>query len=422
MELMDMMIKQIRVIDPAQELDEVRDLYLDDGIIVDKPLSSARVIDGRGLVAAPGLIDLHVHLRDPGLTHKEDIFTGTKAAAAGGYTAVACMPNTAPSLDSPEQLAYVAGKAQTASARVLPIAAVTVAQAGVTLTNFKSLRDAGAIGLSDDGFAVESAALLRQAMQEAAALHIPIISHCEDTEMVQNHAAHEGFVSKHLKIPGRPAVAETIQVARDLLLAEDTGCHIHIAHVSTAKAVELIRRAKADGIRVTAETCPQYFTLTEEALLEKGTLARVNPPLRTEADREAILAGLLDGTIDTIVTDHAPHSAEEKAQDLLSAPSGMVGLETILGLSLTALYHTGKASLSDFVRLLSTNPAQMFSLPYGTLRVGAPADVTIFDPDETWTVEPEEFLSKARNTPFGGMELRGRVRYTICGGVLTYER
>ena len=417
-----MIIEQVRIIDPSQNLDEVRDLYLDDRRIAEVPPANARVIDGRGLVAVPGLIDLHVHLRDPGLTHKEDILTGTKAAAAGGYTAVACMPNTKPALDSPEQLAYVASRAQSASARVLPVGALTVGQAGETLTDFKALRDAGAIGFSDDGFAVDSATLLRQGMQEAAALGMPIISHCEDTVMVQNHAAHEGFVSRHLKIPGRPAVAETIQVARDLLLAEDTGCHIHIAHVSTARAVELIRRAKADGIRVTAETCPQYFTLTEEALLEKGALARVNPPLRTEADREAILAGLLDGTIDTIVTDHAPHSAEEKARDLLDAPSGMIGLETSLGLSLTALYHTGKMDLSTLVQLLSTNPAEIFALPYGTLRTGAPGDVTIFDPGEIWTVEPEQFQSKARNTPFGGMKLRGRVRYTICGGRLTYER
>jgi len=417
-----MIIKQIRVIDPAQNLDEVRDLYLDGGKITDTPPVSTQVIDGRGLVAVPGLIDLHVHLRDPGLTHKEDILTGTKAAAAGGYTAVACMPNTKPALDCPEQLAYVADRAREAAARVLPIGAVTIGQAGKVLTDFKALRDAGAIGFSDDGFAIERAALLRQAMQALAALDMPIISHCEDTEMVQNHAVNEGVISRQLGLPGRPAIAETIQVARDLLLAEDTGCHVHIAHVSTARGVELIRRAKADGIRVTAETCPQYFTLTEETLLTKDTLARVNPPLRTEADRLAILDGLLDGTIDTIVTDHAPHSAEEKAQDLLDAPSGMIGLETILGLSLTALYHTGKMGLSTVVRLLSTAPAEIFGLPYGTLQVGAPADVTIFDPDEAWIVEPEHFHSKARNTPFGGMELKGRVRYTICGGMLTYER
>jgi len=417
-----MIIEQVRVIDPAQNLDEVRDLYIADGKITDTPPVGTKVIDGRGLVAAPGFIDLHVHLRDPGLTHKEDILTGTMAAAAGGFTSVACMPNTKPALDTPEQLAYVIDKAHHASARVLPIAAVTVGQAGETLTDFKALRDAGAIGFSDDGFAVDSAALLRQAMLEAAALDMPLISHCEDTEMVQNHAVNEGVISKRLKIPGRPAVAETIQVARDLLLAEDAGCHVHIAHVSVAKSVELIRRAKADGVRVTAETCPQYFTLTEDALLEKGTLARVNPPLRTEADRDAIMAGLLDGTIDTIVTDHAPHSVEEKARPLLEAPSGMIGLETLLGLSLTALYHTDKMDLPAIVRLLSTTPAEIFSLPYGTLRVGAPADVMIFDPEETWTVEPEMFHSKARNTPFGGMELKGRVRYTICDGVLRYGR
>jgi len=422
MELMCVIIKQVRVVDPSQNLDEVRDLYLSDGKIAASPPANAPVIDGHGLVAAPGLIDLHVHLRDPGLTHKEDILTGTKAAAAGGYTAVACMPNTKPSLDCPEQLAYVANRANAAAARVLPIAAVTMEQAGKTLTDFKALRAAGAIGFSDDGVAIDSAALLREAMQAAAALNTPIISHCEDTEMVQNHAVNEGIISRQLGISGRPAIAETIQVARDLLLAEESGCHVHIAHVSTAKAVELIRRAKADDVCVTAETCPQYFTLTEDVLLEKGTLARVNPPLRTEADRLAVLAGLLDGTIDIIVTDHAPHSIEEKAQDLLRAPSGMIGLETSLGLCLTALYHTGKMELLTLVRLLSTAPAEIFSLPYGTLRTGALADITIFDPNEAWIVEPEHFHSKARNAAFGGMKLTGRARYTICGGILTFSR
>jgi len=418
-----MLIKQVRVIDPTQDLDEIQDLCIADGKITASPgTSDTQMIDGRGLVAVPGLIDLHVHLRDPGFCYKEDIFTGTQAAVAGGFTTVACMPNTKPALDTPDGLAYVISKAQDAPARVLPIAAVTVGQQGETLTDFEALRAAGAVAFSDDGVPVDSAALLRLAMQTAAKLDMPIISHCEDREMVQNHGANEGPVADRLGIPGRPAVAEAIQVARDLLLAEDTGCHVHIAHVSTGKSVELIRRAKADGVRVTAETCPQYFTLTEDALLEQGALARVNPPLRTAKDREAIIAGLMDGTIDAIATDHAPHSVEEKSGAIPDAMSGMIGLETALGLTLTTLYHSGKLDLPAIVRLLSAAPAKILALPYGTLRPGAAADITIFDPDETWTVEPETFRSKGRNTPFGEMTLRGRVRYTICGGVLQYER
>ena len=418
-----MIIKEVRVIDPARNLDEVQDLYIENGkLSVTAPRTDRRIIDGRGLVAAPGLIDMHVHLRDPGLLYKEDIYSGAKAAVAGGFTSVACMPNTVPSLDTPGQLHYVASKAKDAAARVFPVAAVTIGQNGEHLTDFKALRLAGAVALSDDGVPVDSAALLRLAMQRAAAVNLPIISHCEDSGMVQNHGVNEGAVSKRLAIPGRPAIAEAIQVARDILLAEDTGAHVHIAHVSTAKSVELIRRAKADGVRVTAETCPQYFTLTEDTLLEKGPLARVNPPLRTAADRDAIIGGLIDGTIDTIVTDHAPHSTEEKSGSIQDTPSGMIGLETALGLTLTALYHGGKLDLPAIVALMSTAPAAILSLPYGTLHPDTPADVTIFDPNERWTVEPETFHSKSRNTPFGGMMLRGRVRYTIVDGALQYER
>jgi len=418
-----MMIEQVRVIDPVQGIDEVRNLYIDgDKLVSTAAPGGPHRIDGRGLVAFPGLIDIHVHLRDPGFCYKEDIFTGALAAAAGGFTTLACMPNTKPPLDTPDQLRYVTEKAVDAAARILPVAAVTMGQRGEALTDFAALKSAGAVAFSDDGLPIDSAALLRTAMQRAKALGLPIISHCEDREMVQNFGANEGAVAEQLGIPGRPAVAEAIQVARDILLAEDTGAHVHIAHVSTAQSVELIRRAKADGIRVTAETCPQYFTLTEESLLEKGPLARVNPPLRTEFDRLAILKGLLDGTIDCIVTDHAPHSVEEKSGTIAEAPSGMIGLETALGLTLTALYHSGKCCLLDIARLMSAAPARILGLPYGSLCPGQAADITIFDPAERWIVEPETFYSKSRNTPFGGMTLQGRVRYTICGGQIQYER
>lgn len=417
-----MTIKQIRVIDPAGGIDAVRDLYIAGDKLSPVPVDGDTIeIDGGGLVAFPGLIDMHVHLRDPGLTYKEDILTGTAAAAAGGFTAVACMPNTKPVLDSVAQLEFVTEKARTASARVFPVAAVTVGQQGEALTNFAALKTAGAVAVSDDGVPVDSAAMLREAMRKARALNIPIISHCEDREMVQNFGVNEGAVSRELGLPGRPAVAETIQVARDILLAQDIGAHVHIAHVSTAQSVELIRRAKADGVRVTAETCPQYFTLTEDALLTQGPLARVNPPLRTELDKEAIITGLQDGTIDAIVTDHAPHSAAEKTGSIADTMSGMIGLETALGLTLTALYHTGKLGLTEIARLMSTAQAEILGLPYGTLQPGNPADVTIFDPDAAWVVEPDNFRSKARNTPFGGMKLQGKVRYTICGGKLQYQ-
>jgi len=422
MERVFMIIEQARVIDPSRNMDEIRDLYIDrDRLAADPVAGDAVRIDGRGLVAIPGLIDMHVHLRDPGLTYKEDILTGTAAAAAGGFTTVACMPNTKPVLDTPAQLEYVTEKAHTAPARVFPVAAVTVGQQGEILTDFAALKAAGAVALSDDGVPVDSAAMLRDAMQQAHALDLPIISHCEDREMVQHFGANEGAVSRKLGLPGRPAVAEAIQVARDILLAQDTGAHVHIAHVSTAQSVELIRRAKADGIMVTAETCPQYFTLTEDALLTQGPLARVNPPLRTAADRAAIITGLQDGTIDAIVTDHAPHSAEEKTGSIANAMSGMIGLETALGLTLTALYHTGKLGLMEIARLMSTTQAEILGLPYGTLQPGSPADVTLFAPDDVWTVEPNSFRSKARNTPFGGTTLQGRVRYTICGGKLQYH-
>ena len=416
-----MVIKQVRIIDPADNRDEIGDLYIHENKIARDPVDTGGpVIDGRGLTAFPGLIDLHVHLRDPGMLHKEDIYTGTMAAAAGGFTSVACMPNTRPLLDTPETIAYVNERAKTAHARVFPIGAVTVGQKGKSLTDFAALKSAGIVALSDDGEPIDSAALLRRALQTAKPLALPVMNHCEDREMVQNHGVNEGIVAEKLGLSGRPAVAEVIQVARDILLAQDTGAQLHFCHISAAGSVELIRRAKADGIPVTAETCPQYFTLTEDALLELGALARVNPPLRTAADRDAIIAGLIDGTLDTIVTDHAPHAMEDKALPIPQAQSGMIGLETALCLALTFLYHTDKLDLLSIARLMSYNPARILGLPYGTLQPGSPADITLFDPHETWTVEPEKFYSKSRNTPFGGMMLRGRVRYTICDGVVRY--
>ena len=332
-----------------------------------------------------------------------------------------CMPNTSPAIDSRETVEYIAQRAKDACINVLPYAAVTVGQKGSELTDFSAVKAAGAIALSDDGMPVSSAAVLREAMQKAAAASLIICSHCEDAELVKNYAVNEGAVSKKLKIPGRPAIAEEIMAARDVMLARETGAQVHICHVSTKGTVEIIRRAKADGVRVTCETCPQYFSLTEDEILKHGPLARVNPPLRTREDIEAVIEGLRDGTIDIIVTDHAPHSAEEKSCPLEDAPSGMVGLETSLAVTLTYLYHTGKLTLLDIIRLMAQAPAGIFGLPYGTLSVGAPADLVIFDSDTEWTVDAQEFYSKGRNTPFSGMRLKGRVKYTVRGGKVVFK-
>lgn len=379
------------------------------------------VIDCTDKIIAPGLVDMHVHFRDPGLTYKEDILTGSAAASAGGFTTVCCMPNTKPVLDTPEQMSYVLKKAKTGSCRVLPIGAVTVGQKGEVLTDFPALSKAGAIAFSDDGVPVTSAKRMRDALTYAKALGKVVISHCEDGEMVQNYGVNEGEVSEKLGLPGRPAIAEDLMVARDLMLAAETGAHVHIAHVSTAGSAALIRKAKERGVSVTAETCPQYFIYTEQEILKKGTMARVNPPLRTEKDRQAILEAVLDGTLDCIVTDHAPHSDEEKAKPLPDAPSGMVGLETSLAACITYLVKPGYMSLPELMGKMSAAPAEILGIDAGTIREGGPADLVIFDPEETWTVDPKKFCSKAHNTVFQGETLTGKVKYTICGGRITYE-
>ncbi|MDR1588671.1 MAG: dihydroorotase, partial [Oscillospiraceae bacterium] len=297
---------------------------------------------------------------------------------------------------------------------------VTAGQRGAELTDFEALRRAGAVALSDDGMPVMSARVMRSALISARECGMFISSHCEDAELARDYAVNEGRVSAELGLPGRPASAEEIMAARDVLLAAETGARVHIAHVSSGRTVEIIRRAKADGVRVTAETCPQYFTLTEDEVIRRGALARVNPPLRTPRDIEAVIAGLRDGTLDAVATDHAPHSAEEKARPLAEAPSGMIGLETSLAVTLTSLYHTGLLTLLDIARLMSHEPARILGLPARGLSDGAPADIVLFDPGERWTVDPERFRSKARNTPFARHELRGRVKYTIRGGKIIF--
>lgn len=421
-----LIIKHGRLIDPAGGIGENTDILIEDGKIVsvgsDLCDPNAQVIDAKGMAVSAGLIDIHVHLREPGFEYKETIETGCAAAAHGGFTAIACMPNTKPVVDTPELIAYVKEQADKAcGVRVLPIAAVTKGQKGQKLTDAIALAKAGAAAFSDDGVPIQDANLMRDALLIAREHKLPVLTHSEDAGMVCNHAVNEGEVSRKLGIPGRPAIAEEIMIMRDAMLAEETGSAVHICHVSTARSVDIVRQYKKKGVRITCETCPQYFTLTEEEVLKQGTMARVNPPLRTQRDVEGILEGLLDGTIDCIVTDHAPHSAEEKARALTEAPSGMVGLETSLAVTLTALYHTGKMSLPDILRRMTVEPARILGLNMGRLAVGADADIMIFDPDEEWTVDPEQFASKGRNTPFGGHKLKGKVKYTIVGGTVIYQ-
>ena len=424
---MKLLIKNGRLVFPVTGTVVLQDVLVENGVIslmergLD-PEGCDRVIDASGLMVAPGLVDMHVHLRDPGLTYKEDILTGCAAAARGGVTAMACMANTSPAVDCPEQVEYVLNRArQGCGVEVYPIAAVSRGLRGEEPTDAEALKDAGAVALSDDGNNVDNANLMRDVLIRARGLDLPVLCHCEDTTMVAGRAVNEGSVSRQLWLEGRPAIAEEIMVMRDAMLAEETGAHVHICHVSTAKSVDIIRRMKKRGVRLTCETCPQYFTLTEDEVLTQGAMARVNPPLRTRNDVAGIVAGLRDGTIDVIATDHAPHSAEEKARSLTRAPSGMIGLETSLAIALTQLYHTRRMDLPAIIKRMSTTPADILRLSRGRMSLGAQADLVLFDPDEEWTVDPEQFASKARNTPFAGWKVKGKVKYTIVKGEIIYQ-
>ncbi len=423
---MKMLIKNGKVVDPVNATISLMDLLVEDGkiVLVEPNIESEadQVIDAQGLVVSPGLVDMHVHLRDPGLTYKEDIHTGALAAARGGVTSMACMANTSPVLDTPEQMTYVKEKAaQGCGVNIYPIGAVSKGLRGKELTDFEGLKNAGAIALSDDGNNIDDANLMRDALIRARRQGMTILAHCEDSNMVGNRAVNEGRVSRQLWLEGRPAIAEELVIMRDAMLAEETKAAVHVCHISTARSVEIIRRMKKKGIAITCETCPQYFTLTEDEILTKGTLARVNPPLRTEKDVKGIITGLKDGTIDVIATDHAPHSVDEKRRELTKAPSGMVGLETSLAITLTQLYHTGRMELPEIIRRMTSNPAAILKLAKGRLMVGSDADITIFDPDEEWTIDPDQFASKGRNTPFAGMPVKGKVKYTIVSGKVIYQ-
>ena len=419
---MTVWIRGARVIDPSQGLDQIGDLLLREGKIAQvgqvEAADADLVIDGEGLVAAPGLVDMHVHLRDPGLTYKEDVFSGCRAAAAGGVTSLLAMPNTKPPMDSPEGVRALLEKAASADAAVYTAACVTKGMQGEELTDLEALKAAGAIAISDDGVPVGSSRCLLEALEKAQKLGLTLTAHCEDMDLARGGKMNDGPLARELGLPGIPAAAEDCGTAREIAAAASIDAAVHICHVSTKGSVALIRDAKARGVKVTAETCPHYLLLTQEALRSRDADYRMNPPLRTEADRLALLTGLQDGTIDAISTDHAPHSPEEKA-DFAGAPNGSIGMETSLSAALTAL--EGRLTLSQVIEKMSTAPARILGIPAGTLQVGAAADVVLFHPEERWTVDPEKLHGKSRNTPFKGMALRGRVKLTFSRGRLVYD-
>ena len=427
-----LVIEGARILDPAEGLDMTGDIVIEgEKIRGTYPAGLGReearrageenvqVIDARGLAAAPGLVDVHVHFRDPGQTYKEDIETGARAAARGGYTTVVLMANTRPIVDNRETLEYVLEKGRKTGIRVLSCAAVSKGFEGRELTDMEGLLAAGAAGFTDDGIPLMDGAFVRRAMEEAARLDTVLSFHEEDKTFIRENGINHGAVSEKLGIYGSPALAENSLVARDCMIALDTGARIDIQHISSGTSVELVRLAKRLGAQVWAEVTPHHFSLTEEAVLAHGSLAKMNPPLRTERDRQMLIEGLKDGTIDMIATDHAPHSREEKEKPLTQAPSGIIGLETALALGITHLVKKGHLSLLELMEKMSTNPARLYKLEAGSLKKGAPADVVLFDPDREWTVE--HFASKSANSPFVGERLTGRVVRTICGGREVYR-
>ncbi|MGH9805014.1 MAG: dihydroorotase, partial [Candidatus Acidiferrales bacterium] len=404
-----------------------RDVLIEDGRIaaIDAAIERAEadVFDAAGLVVAPGFIDVHVHLREPGKEGAETIVTGTRAAAVGGFTAVACMPNPEPVNDNPMVTRFILGQAaQAGPVHVYPIGAVTKNSAGEELAEIESLRAAGAVAVTDDGRPVASARLLRRALEYCRALDIPLIDHCEDPSLAAGGVMHEGEWSLRLGLRGIPALAEELPVARNARLAAETGARVHIAHLSTRGSLDVVRRAKHEGVRITCEVTPHHFTLTDEACRDFDTRTKMNPPLRTADDVAALIEGLADGTVDAIACDHAPHTETEKQTDFESAPFGIIGLETALALALDKLYHAGKISLPRLVELFSNGPARALGLPGGRLQVGAASDLTVFDPERRWTYHAAEGLSKSRNSPFDGWSLRGCAVATIVGGQIIFRR
>jgi dihydroorotase len=419
-------IQNARVIDPAAKRDAVGDLFVTDGKLV-ASLSAAekrraKKIDTRGLVACPGLVDIHVHLREPGQTHKETIATGTRAAAAGGFTSVVCMPNTTPPADSAGTIQYIKDVvARDAVVKVYPTGCITAGQKGQALAPIGTLKRAGVVAITDDGDCVQSNELMRRALEYAKMFDLPVMDHCQDQSMTQGAVMNEGVVSTRLGLRGWPNAAEDVIVSRNVILSTYTGAHIHLQHISSRNSIDIIRRAKSRGVRITAEATPHHIALTDAAIAGYDTNFKMNPPLRTEADRREIVAGLRDGTLDCLATDHAPHTDYEKDKEFDLAANGIIGLETALAVALDVLVRQSKFKLAHVVDLLTRRPAQILGLPAGTLAAGAAADICLFDPDEKWTYDARAGFSKSGNSPWHGQTFTGRVKTTVVDGRVVFD-
>ncbi len=414
---MKILIKNGRVIDPCNNIDKVMDIYVDGGVICDKADGDFDVIDASGLVVAPGFVDMHCHLRDPGFEYKEDICSGTESAAMGGFTSVACMPNTKPVIDSEAVVSYVKNKAkEKGSVNVYPIGAITKGLEGKELAEIGELKNAGAIGISDDGKPVENPGLMRKAMMYASMFDALILSHCEEKSLVGDGVMNEGYWATYMGLKGIPNSSEELMVAREAMLAEETGAAVHICHVSTKGSVEIVRQAKKRGVKITCETCPHYFSLTDEAVNGFNTYAKMNPPLRTQEDVDAIIEGIKDGTIDAIATDHAPHHEDEKNLEFDYAANGIVGFETAFSLGMTYLVKPGHITVNKLIEVMSANPAKILGIGRGQIGKDMPADIVIFDPGKEYEVDITKFRSKSKNSPYNGYKLTGKIVHTIVGG------
>ena len=423
---MTILIKNGRLINPSENLDKVMDIFVEDGIIKEKAESIEKqadtVIDAAGCYVMPGLIDLHVHFRDPGLTYKEDIETGSKAAAKGGFTTVCCMPNTKPVVDNVETVKYIIEKGEkTGLTNVLPVGAVTKNMAGVEITDVEELKKAGICAISEDGKSVMNSGVYRKAMKNAAKANVPVLAHCEDINLVEGGVINLGDKSSELGVKGISNAVEDVIAMRDIMLAKETGATLHLCHCSTKDSVEMVKRAKEEGIKVTAEVCPHHFSMCSDDITSNDGHFKMNPPLRAREDMEALIKGLQDDIMDVISTDHAPHSAEEKAKDLEHSPFGIVGLETSVALTVTNLVKKGYLTPMQMAAKMSYNPAKVLGIPKGTLDEGKIADITIIDPDKEYTIDVNTFESKGKNTPFDGYKVSGEVEYTILNGKVVYS-